>query len=196
MITKARRVANHLTSWPNVGAEQELPPRLKQWCSKLSLPVPGPPARLTIAERPQMPPVRRTDPDGEHPPRRRQLTERECRTWLSSHREGRLGYVTGRGPRAVVVNYAVTDEQIVLRLPDYSEITQYSLGEEVTLEVDGQEPSIGASEIVTVRGRAHRPDDPAIVSTVDLGESWPAGIRTNVMCVDLTTVQGTETAAS
>lgn len=130
----------------------------------------------------------------EGPRRRRQLTERECRTWLSNHREGRLGYVTGRGPRAVVVNYAVTAEQIVLRLPDYSEITQYSLGEEVTLEVDGQEPSIGASEIVTVRGRAHRPDDPAIASTVDLDESWPAGIRTNVMCVDLTTVQGTETA--
>src|SRR5687768_92399 len=116
-------------------------------------PVAGPwfPSRLAFAESPQMPAIRRTDPAGEHLTRRRQLTERECRNWRSSHREGRLGYVTGRGPRAVVVNYAMTDEQIVLRLPDYSEIAQYSLGEEVTLEVDGQEPSIGASEIVTDR---------------------------------------------
>ena len=75
----------------------------------------------------------------------------------------------------MVVNYAVTNEQIVLRLPDYSEITQYALGEEVTLQVDGLAPSVGASEIVTVRGRAHRPDDPAIVSTVDLDESGRRG---------------------
>ena len=148
-----------------------------------------------FAERLQMSPLRGADSVNDRPCQRRQLTERECRTWLRSHREGRLGYVTGRGPRAVVVNYAVTDEQIVLRLPDYSEITQYALGEEVTLQVDGLAPSVGASEIVTVRGRAHRPDDPAIVSTVDLDESWPAGIRTDVLCVDLTTVQGTETAS-
>ena len=136
---------------------EQLPPASNNGV-RSSLVRPGSPqSRPVFAERLQMSPLRGADSVNDRPGPRRQLTERECRTWLSSHREGRLGYVTGRGPRAVVVNYAVTDEQIVLRLPDYSEITQYALGEEVTLQVDGLAPSIGASEIVTVRGRAHRP---------------------------------------
>ena len=44
-----------------------------------------------------------------------------------------------------------------------------------------------------VTGRAHRPDDPEIVSATEFTESWPPGVSTNIMCVDLTTVEGTET---
>ena len=42
-----------------------------------------------------------------------QLTGPECRSWISERSEGRLGHQTGRGPRIVVVNYAVTDNQVV-----------------------------------------------------------------------------------
>ena len=52
--------------------------------------------------------------------------------WASS---GTVGYLTGRGPRAVVVNYAVTDDQVVFRLPEYNEICQYAPGREITLNV-------------------------------------------------------------
>ncbi len=137
--------------------------------------------------------LRGGDPAGEGSVRRRRLSQRECRSWLGSHHEGRLGYVTGRGPRAVVVCYSVTNEQIVLQLPDYSEITQYSLDSQVTLEVDGQVSPRGGSEVVMVTGRAHRPEDPEIVSATEFTESWPPGVSTNIMCVDLTTVEGTET---
>ena len=39
-----------MTSWPNVGAEKTTSPRLKQWCSKLPLYVPGHPnpGRLSL----------------------------------------------------------------------------------------------------------------------------------------------------
>ena len=57
----------------------------------------------------------------------RVLTDMECRSWISNHDEGLLGYQTGRGPRAVVVSYAVTDDQVVSRVPEYNEIGQYLL---------------------------------------------------------------------
>ena len=41
----------------------------------------------------------------------RDMSYGECRIWLDHHSEGRLGYIGGRGPRSVVVSYAVTDDQ-------------------------------------------------------------------------------------
>ena len=58
----------------------------------------------------------------------RVLTNVECRSLVSNHDEGRLGYQTGRGPRAVAVSYAVTDDQVVSLPPEYNEIFQYGPG--------------------------------------------------------------------
>ena len=54
---------------------------------------------------------------------------------LSNHDEGRLSYPTGRCPRAVVVCYAVTDDQVVFLLPEYNEICQYAPGRQITMHV-------------------------------------------------------------
>ena len=69
--------------------------------------------------------------------RLRRLSPHECKAWLCSHHEGRLGYQSGRGHRSVVVSYAVAGDQILVRLPDYNDIVHYAPGAEVSLDVDG-----------------------------------------------------------
>ena len=65
---------------------------------------------------------------GHRPDAPRPLTTGECRRWLQEHHEGRLGYLSGRGPRSVVVSYAVADDEILMRVPDYNDIAQYAPG--------------------------------------------------------------------
>ena len=125
--------------------------------------------------------------------RARSLSRRECRSWLRTHHEGRLGYCTGRGPRAVVVSYALANEQIVFRLADYTEIPQYSMGEQISFEVDGRETAVGGFRNVTIRGQAHRPDDTFEEDAAPFEESWPPGVSTYTMCLDLVSMQGSQT---
>jgi len=125
-----------------------------------------------------------------------QLTGPECRAWISERSEGRLGHQTGRGHRAVVVNYAVTDDQLVLRLPEYNEICQYALGRLVTLSVSGTCSNTRLRTEVAVTGVGHFPDGaPDLPDTVDLAEHWPDGMATHIMCVDLSDIEGSARAS-
>ena len=97
--------------------------------------------------------------------RTRRLSPHECQAWLCSHHEGRLGYQTGKGPRSVVVSYAVAGDQILVRLPDYNDIVHYAPGSEVSLDVDGTPAAHRETVVVTGRapwpksaGAAYRPD--------------------------------------
>lgn len=122
----------------------------------------------------------------------REMSRTECHQVLTSHAEGRLGYCSGKGPRSVVVSYAVSGEQIVVRLPDYNDIVQYAPGEEVTLEVEDLAASGPSGERVSVCGTAAlvAPEDE--LGGVDFAESWPPGIATSVVCLPLTAVEGFE----
>jgi nitroimidazol reductase NimA-like FMN-containing flavoprotein (pyridoxamine 5'-phosphate oxidase superfamily) len=122
----------------------------------------------------------------------RSLSAGECRDWLTSHREGRLAYQTGRGPRSVVVSYAVTDRHIMFRLPDYNDIVHYAPGERVTLEVEGVHAPVQAFESVSVTGEAQLAveDDPAVLQEAQFEEQWPAGVRTSVICLPITEMVG------
>jgi hypothetical protein len=124
----------------------------------------------------------------------RRLSARECRDWLTSHREGRLGYHTGRGPRSVVVSYAVADEQIMFRLPDYNDIVHYAPGERVTLEVESGRPVVGDFGTVRVTGEATLApaEMPRTLPGTGFEEQWPAGVSTTVICLPLTEVEGFE----
>jgi hypothetical protein len=105
------------------------------------------------------------------------------RTWLRDHREGRLGYETGRGPRAVVVLYAVAHGEILMRLPDYNDIVHYAPGEQVTLEVPGPVTPAGDLATVTVTGTAHLVGSEQIGIECDavFTEPWPAGVSTTII---------------
>lgn len=124
--------------------------------------------------------------------RQRRLSSPECRAWLADHHEGRLGYQSGRGPRCVVVSYALAGDQIMVRLPDYNDIVHYAPGSEIRLEVDG---SIAEHrETVRVTGTARLADEPArpLVAAADFAESWPDGVQTSVVCLPLATLEGYE----
>lgn len=121
----------------------------------------------------------------------RPLSGAECRSWLSEHTQGRLGHQTGRGPRSVVVSYAVTDDQIVVRIPAYNEISQYAPGRQVTLNVGCVSASSHTRTEVTVTGIGFIPGHQAnLADAVDLPEDWPPGISTQIICLDLAVVEG------
>jgi hypothetical protein len=125
--------------------------------------------------------------------RTRRLSPHECRAWLCSHHEGRLGYRSGKGPRSVVVSYAVAEDQILLRLPDYNDIVHYAPGSEVSLDVDGGTPA-AHRETVVVTGKAALAGNrqgPLIDRTAFL-EEWPPDVQTSVICVPVTAIEGFE----
>jgi hypothetical protein len=124
----------------------------------------------------------------------RQPTSRDCRIWLSQHHEGRLGYVSGRGPRSVVVIYALVDNQILLQVPEYNEITQYAPGAKVSLAIDAEVEPMSVNwagrtiNAITVTGTAALASERGRWSTAAglFEESWPAGIRTSIVSLPLT----------
>jgi hypothetical protein len=125
--------------------------------------------------------------------RLRKLSRHECKAWVCSHHEGRLGYQSGRGPRSVVVSYAVAGDQVLVRLPDYNDIVHYAPGAEVSLDVDGGTPA-AHRETVTVTGTAElaETDKRPLIDQAAFQEDWPADVRTSVLCLPLNTVEGFE----
>ena len=88
-----------------------------------------------------------------------------------------------------MVRYAVTDDQVVFRFPEYNEICQYARGRQVTLNVSSVRD--GTRTEVMVSGVGFVPEHEAdLSSAVDLGEEWPPGVATHLICLDLAVVEG------
>ena len=126
----------------------------------------------------------------------REMSYNECRTWLDHHSEGQLGYIGGRGPRSVVVSYAVTDDQILFLVPAYNEITQYVPGKHVTFQVAGESsgPAPRYYDTISVTGTANlpRPDQAPIVRRTKFVELWPPDVTTSVICLPMAELEGSE----
>jgi nitroimidazol reductase NimA-like FMN-containing flavoprotein (pyridoxamine 5'-phosphate oxidase superfamily) len=126
----------------------------------------------------------------------RRMSYGECRRWLDHHCEGELGYVGGRGPRSIVVNYAVTDDQILFLVPAYNEITQYVPGKQVTFRVAGESSGRAPRyyDTVSVTGTANLPrlEQAPIVRRTNFVELWPPGVTTSVICLPMAALEGSE----
>jgi hypothetical protein len=126
----------------------------------------------------------------------RDMSYGECRIWLDHHSEGQLGYVGGRGPRSVVVSYAVTDDQILFLVPAYNEITQYVPGKQVTFQVAGESsgPAPRQHDTVSVTGTANLPRlaQAPIVRKTNFVEFWPPHVTTSVICLPMAELKGSE----
>jgi nitroimidazol reductase NimA-like FMN-containing flavoprotein (pyridoxamine 5'-phosphate oxidase superfamily) len=122
----------------------------------------------------------------------RPLSPRECRDCLLRRHEGRLAYSTGRGPRCVVVNYAVHDDEIVLRVPEFNEICQYAPGCEVCLVIDEMLGGDGEWVEVTASGVASVVDHCEHTSRErdDLDEVWPSGVTASTLRVPIAELHG------
>ncbi|GAA3619952.1 hypothetical protein GCM10022236_22760 [Microlunatus ginsengisoli] len=115
----------------------------------------------------------------------RRLNSGECRSWLAGHHEGRLDYRTGRGPRSLVVRYAVQADAVLVRVPTYNDLLQYAPGESVTLEVE-ERCAPDTFEIVTVTGTASLVD-PGVGA---LADDWPPELPTDVIRVPIQRIDG------
>jgi hypothetical protein len=126
----------------------------------------------------------------------RAMSYGECCIWLDHHSEGQLAYIGGRGPRSVVVSYAVTDDQILFLVPAYNEITQYVPGKEVTFQVAGESsgPVPRHYETVSVTGTANfsRLAQASIVRRTNFVERWPPDMTTSVICLPMAELEGSE----
>jgi hypothetical protein len=129
-----------------------------------------------------------TPPRPDH--RRRLLSTEECWSWLRGHGEGRLGYLSGRGPRHVVVPYAITGKRLVVRLPDYNEAARYAPGNWVTFDVTHRVGDQTAQR-VEVRGCARSAREPEDREPDDLpDEHWPADLPTRLVWLAPDAVRG------
>jgi hypothetical protein len=92
----------------------------------------------------------------------------------------------------VVVNFAVHEDEIVLRVPEFNEICQYAPGCEVCLVID--EMLGGDSEWVevTASGVASVVDHCEHTSQEwdDLDEVWPSGVTASTLRVPITELRG------
>ncbi len=104
-----------------------------------------------------------------------------------------MGYTSGRGPRSVVVSYAMAGNQIIVRVPAFNDIAHYAPGAPVTVVVeDAQAEPDPRPETVSVFGTAELVDQSEDLGRVDFAESWPDGVGTAVVSLPLTAVEGFE----
>ncbi len=131
---------------------------------------------------------------GRPQPEPRSLTRAECRAWIAGHDEARLRFDTGRGPRSMVVGYAVRADEVLLLLPEYHPATGYLLDAPVVLEVEGAGDE-GTWESVRASGVAYGGPAGESVSVRPYGASWPSGVATHTVHVPLDRVEGDLRAA-
>lgn len=121
---------------------------------------------------------------------RRRLRPGAAWNLVRSRREGRLHFLSGRGPRAVVVPYATTDTAVVIELPAYNDALPYLEGSVVDVEVSDQDDD-GRQWSVQVSG-CPRPTstDP---SQSDVIRQWPSALSSRRFLIHADQVNGTIT---
>jgi hypothetical protein len=106
---------------------------------------------------------------------------------LGEATDGRLLFLTGHGVRAVVVQYTLAGEEIMLHLPDFNEATHYVCNSHVVLEaiasVDGFRWKVSADGDV-----AEIPDHDVLAATAAHLEQWPTGIASRYFVIKPTSV--------
>jgi hypothetical protein len=92
-----------------------------------------------------------------------------------------------------VVLYAIAEDQILMRLPDYNDIVHYAPGCEVRLDVDGGTPA-AHRETVIVTGTAELAEGAQrpLIDKAAFDEDWPSDVRTSVICLPVSAVEGFE----
>ena len=114
----------------------------------------------------------------------------EDRLRLSRHEEGRIHYQTGCGPRCLAVTYALSGDYILLRLPEYNDVTHYAPERPVLLEVSDAHDTLQVRGVAHVAGRRHV----GLVDQASFPEPAPTGIAVRVICIALDDVEAVPSA--
>ena len=106
---------------------------------------------------------------------------------LNEANDGRLLFLTGHGVRAVVVQYTLAGEEIMLHLPDFNEAAHYVSNSHVVLEaiapIDGFRWKVSASG-----DAAEIPDHDVLAATAAHLEQWPTGIASRYIVIKPTSL--------
>jgi hypothetical protein len=101
---------------------------------------------------------------------------------LNEASDGRLLFLTGHGVRAVVVQYTLAGEEIMLHLPDFNEAAHYVSNSHVVLEAIA--PVDGFRWKVLASGDAAKiPDHDVLAATAAHLEQWPTGIASRYIVI-------------
>jgi hypothetical protein len=117
------------------------------------------------------------------------MGSRTANPWqvLSEANDGRLLFLTGHGVRAVVVQYTLAGEDIMLHLPDFNEAAHYVRNSHVVLEaiapIDGCRWKVSASG-----DAAEIPDHDVLAATAAHLEQWPTGIASRYIVIKPTSL--------
>ncbi len=114
---------------------------------------------------------------GRHP-ELRELTAQQCAAHLRSGGIGRVVMVTGRGPVAHPLNFAVSEGDVIVSTT-VAQAAQFEDQPSVTFEIDRVDESMAEGWSILVTGPARRVDDPdEVVELAALGlVPWAGGPR-------------------
>jgi len=114
---------------------------------------------------------------GRHP-ELRELTAAQCEAHVRAGGVGRVVFLSGRGPVAHPVNFAVSDGDVIVSTT-VAQAEHLEEQELVSFEIDRVDESMSEGWSVLVTGAARRVDDPEeVVALAGLGlEPWAGGPR-------------------
>jgi uncharacterized protein len=121
------------------------------------------------------------------------LSQTECEQLLRAGVAGRVALCTPDGPHVIPVNYAVSDDAIVLRTTPYSLLGSHARGSVLAFEVDQFDYEYQRGWSVVARGRAEAIVDADRLDAVRRSwhpEAWAAGRRTLYLALHWTELTG------
>jgi nitroimidazol reductase NimA-like FMN-containing flavoprotein (pyridoxamine 5'-phosphate oxidase superfamily) len=119
-----------------------------------------------------------------------ELSRAECRELLGDRGTGRVAFCDDDGQVVLPVHYVVTaDGSIVFRTAPQSVMARRLDGARAVIQVDGVDDVTRSGWSVLVRGRSRHLDRDDL-GTHSRPETWPGGLRSQLVAIALDTVTG------
>ena len=79
------------------------------------------------------------------------------------------------------MTYTVAGDYVLLRLPEYNDVSHYAPGRPVVLEVPDSDQNLQVEGVAQVAGPQHQ----ALIERTRFPEPIPAGVESRVICLPL-----------
>ena len=126
------------------------------------------------------------------------LSAAQCRGYLDTRGVGRLVFAGPHGLEAIPVNYAMRDDDIIVRTGAHTSLASRTGQSRVSFEVDHLDEALAEGWSVLASGRAQAVATPAELETVrSLGiEPWAGGNRDTYIRIAISDITGRRIRAS
>jgi nitroimidazol reductase NimA-like FMN-containing flavoprotein (pyridoxamine 5'-phosphate oxidase superfamily) len=123
----------------------------------------------------------------------RPLTEEECVRLLRAGTFGRIAFVAPDGPRILPVNYAATEDAVLVRTDPGGSLARHAGGAALAFEVDHVDDVQWHGWSVVVRGTGElldRDERDRVEASLPRPRPWPSEERTAILRVRWTSISG------